>query len=264
MTSGKMRVLIADDEPLARKGLKKLLRDGHDVDVVAECEDGIQAVDRIQELRPNVAFLDIKMPGLDGFGVIDAVGVARMPVTIFVTAYDLHAMRAFEVHAIDYLLKPVTAARLRIAVERAEALLNVAERSALEDRVEALIRAIRPAAGRLERFVIRSVGRVDIVPVADVDWIEADGDYVKLHTPRKVHLHRERMAALEKLLEPSEFIRIHRSTIVRIQRIRELRPLVNGDHVVVLRDGEQLSLSRTLRERVFAALQSAGLPGARP
>lgn len=261
MTSGKLRAVIADDEPLARKGLGKLLRDGHGIDVVAECEDGIQAVARIQDLKPDLAFLDITMPGLDGFGVIDAVGVEKMPVTIFVTAYDLHAMRAFEVHAIDYLLKPVTAGRLRVAVERAGALLKAAERDALAERVGALLRSMRPAGGRLERFVIRSVGRVDIVPVGEVDWIEADGDYVKLHTPRKIHLHRERMSALERVLDPAEFIRIHRSTIVRIGRIRELRPLVNGDHAVVLRDGVQLSLSRTLRERVFAALQSSGIAG---
>ncbi len=257
MSAGKIRALLADDEPLARKGLKKLLAGEPAIELVAECEDGIQAVQMIQDRRPDVAFLDIQMPGLDGFGVVEAVGVARMPVTVFVTAYDLHAMRAFDVHAVDYLLKPVTAERLHVAVGRAAAILKQPDRSALEKKVEALIRSIRPSGDRLERFVIRSVGKVTIVPVADVDWIEADGDYLKLHTAQKVHLHRERMSALEKKLDASEFIRIHRSTIVRIQRIRELRPLVNGDHVVVLQNGVQLSLSRTLREQVFAALQSA-------
>jgi len=201
-------------------------------------------------------FLDIQMPGLDGFGVIEAVGVGRMPVTVFVTAYDLHALRAFDVHAVDYLLKPVTAERLKVAVARATALLGGAERGALEKKVEALISAMRPPGEKLSRFVIKSIGRVTIVPVDDVDWIEADGDYVKLHTPQKVHLHRERMSVLEKNLDESTFVRIHRSTIVRIARIRELRPMVNGDHLVVLHTGEQLSLSRTLREQVFAALRS--------
>jgi two-component system LytT family response regulator len=252
-----MRVLIADDEPLARKGLRKLLGLEPGVEVVAECADGIEAVERIQGARPDVAFLDISMPGLDGFGVVEAIGAAKMPVTVFVTAYDHHALRAFEVHAVDYLLKPVTPERLRVAVERAAAVLGAVDRRLLEQRVESLIRAIRPAGGRLERFVIRSVGRVSIVPVAEVDWIEADGDYVKLHTGSRVHLHRERMAALEGSLDPSEFIRIHRSTIVRIGRISELRPLVNGDHLVVLKGGEQLSLSRTLRDRVFAALRAS-------
>lgn len=250
-----MKVLIADDEPLARKGLRKLLSQEQGVEVIAECADGIEAVERIQDLAPDVAFLDIRMPGLDGFGVVEAVGSGRMPVTVFVTAYDHHALQAFEVHAVDYLLKPVTPERLRVAVERAAAILAASDRSALEGRIESLIRAVRPPGGRLERFVIRSVGKVAIVPVGDVDWIEADGDYVKLHTAGKVHLHRERMATLEDSLDPAEFVRIHRSTIVRIARIAELRPLVNGDHLVVLRSGEKLSLSRTMRDRVFSALQ---------
>jgi len=258
MTARTTRVLIADDEPLARKGLKKLLGGHRELEIVAECGDGIQAVEKIQDLKPDIAFLDIQMPGLDGFGVIEAVGVTRMPVTVFVTAYNLHALRAFEVHAVDYLLKPVTADRLEIAVGRATALLGRGERGALEKKVEALVAAMRPAGEKLSRFVIRSVGRVTIVPVEDVDWIEAEGDYVKLHTPGKIHLHRERMSVLEKSLDSSAFIRIHRSTIVRIARIRELRPMVNGDHLVVLHTGEQLSLSRTLREQVFAALRSSG------
>jgi two-component system LytT family response regulator len=258
VTAKKIRVLIADDEPLARKGLISMLAQEPGIELVAECGDGIEAVGGIVEHRPDVAFLDIQMPGLDGFGVIDAIGTERMPVTIFVTAYDLHAVRAFEVHAVDYLLKPVTAERLRIAVGRAAALLGQADRGGLGSRVEALIRAVRVPGGYLERFIIRSVGKVTIVPVSEVDWIEADGDYVKLHTPQKIHLHREKISALDGKLDPAEYIRIHRSTIVRIRRIRELRPLVNGDHVVVLENGEQLSLSRTLRERVFTALQSTG------
>jgi two-component system LytT family response regulator len=252
-----MRILIADDEPLARKGLRKLLGHEPGVEVVAECANGIEAVERIQEAKPDAAFLDIRMPGIDGFGVVEAIGAGRMPVTVFVTAYDHHALRAFEVHAVDYLLKPVTPERLHAAVGRAAAMLGGADRRLIESRVESLIRAIRPPGGTIERFVIRSVGKVSIVPVGEVEWIEADGDYVRLHTPNKVHLHRERISALEESLDPAEFIRIHRSTIVRIGRISELRPLLNGDHLVVLRNGEQLSLSRTLRDRVFAALQTS-------
>ena len=253
-----IRALIADDEPLARKGLRKLLSREDGVEVVAECADGLEAVETIQRVAPDLAFLDIRMPGLDGFGVVEAIGAPRMPVTVFVTAFDEHALRAFDIHAVDYLLKPVTPGRLRVAVERAEAILGAADRRAVERRIEALIGALRPAGEKIERFVIRSVGKVAVVPVSEVEWIEADGDYVKLHTAGKVHLHRERISALEELLDPREFVRIHRSTIVRISRIAELRPLVNGDHLVVLRGGEQLSLSRTLRDRVFAALQSGG------
>ena len=258
MNDGILNVLIVDDEPLARKGLRKLLAKEQDINVAGECVDGVDAVEHIQEKKPDIVFLDIQMPGLDGFGVIDAIGVKEMPLTIFVTAYDLHALRAFDVHAIDYILKPVIPERLTVALDRVRAMVHQSNRSEIDKQVAALLQAMRPSVDKLERIVIKSVGKVVLVPVDEIDWITADGDYVKLHTPHKVHLLREKISILETKLDPSNFIRIHRSAIVRIGCIRELRPLLNGDHVVILHNGEQLALSRTLRARVFSALQVRG------
>ncbi len=258
MSVVKIRALIADDEPLARKGLKKLLAAEQAVEVVAECEDGIQAVELIQERRPDVAFLDIQMPGLDGFGVVDAVGIARMPVTVFVTAYDLHAMRAFDVHAVDYLLKPVTAERLHVAVARAAAILKQPDRTALEKKVEALLRSIRPTGEWLERFVIRSVGKVTIAPVADVDWIEADGDYVRLHTAQKVHLHRERMSALEKKLDPSSSSASTAPPSSGYSASANSARSSTATTSSCSRAGSNSPSAGRSGKRVFAALQSAG------
>ena len=255
MTGQFLHVLIVDDEPLARKGLRKLLSKERDVSIAGESSDGIEAVDQIQEKKPDIVFLDIQMPGLDGFGVIDAIGAKKMPATVFVTAYDLHAMRAFDVHAIDYLLKPIKADRLAIAVDRARKIVRETDRTGLDRNIAALLRDMKPPGGKLERIIVRSIGKIEIVPVADIDWISAEGDYVELHTARKKHLLREKISSLEAQLDASQFIRIHRSTIIRIQRIRELRPLVNGDHIVILESGQQLALSRTMREQVFAALQ---------
>lgn len=251
-------VLIADDEPPARRGLRKLLSKEPDLRITGEAEDGLDAIDQIQEKKPDIVFLDIQMPGLDGFGVIDAIGVREMPVTIFVTAYDLHAMRAFDVHAVDYLLKPVVADRLGVALDRARALVRRPARSRIDEQMATLLRAVRPPSRTLDRIVIRSVGKVVVVPVDEIEWISADGDYVQLHTPSKTHLLRERISALESGLDPGVFVRIHRSTLVRIQSIRELRPLLNGDHLVILRNGVQLALSRTQRSRVFSILQHRG------
>lgn len=251
-----LNVLIVDDEPLARKGLRKLLAKEHDMHVVGESADGVEAVSQILDHEPDIVFLDIQMPGLDGFGVIEAIGVSSMPAVVFVTAYNIHAMRAFDVHAVDYLLKPVTPDRLATALDRVRAIVRQSDKSELEKKVTSLLQAMKPPTERLERIIIKSIGKITIVPVHEIDWIEADGDYVKLHTPHKVHLVREKISLLEAKLDPSNFIRIHRSTIVRIQHIRELRPLMNGDHIVILQNGQQLALSRTLREIVFSKLKS--------
>ncbi|WP_104023417.1 LytR/AlgR family response regulator transcription factor [Gemmatirosa kalamazoonensis] len=243
MTRPTVRVVIVDDEPLARRGLRAHLARRTDVDVVGECASGSAAVAAIRALTPDVVLLDVQMPGMDGFGVVDAVGVA-MPVTVFVTAYDAHALRAFEAQALDYVLKPIDPARLARALDRA--VQRVAER-------RAGVRGESP----LDRFLVRRAGRVVVVPADDVDWIEADGDYARLHVGAARHLVRETMGRLEATLDPRRFVRIHRSIIANVDRIAELRPHANREFVVVLRDGTRLKLSRSYRDRLDARLGAA-------
>ena len=255
--SGKIRALIADDEPLARKGVLAMLKAETDIEVIGESADGLETVAAIQEKSPDLVFLDVQMPGLDGFGVIEHVGVERMPVVIFVTAYDLHALRAFQVHAIDYLLKPLEAERFHVALGRARALLQQHEFSEINQKLTSLLHTLRANRAYPERFVIKSLGSIEVVKVDDIHWVEAEGDYVRLHANGKSYLMREKISALENQLDPATFVRIHRSIIVRIDRIAALKPQSNSDHEVVLRDGRRLSLSRTYHDRVFAALKIA-------
>jgi two-component system LytT family response regulator len=253
--STKIRALIADDEPLARKGVQAMLKGETDVAIIGESADGLQTVAAIQEKSPDLVFLDVQMPGLDGFGVIERVGVENMPVVIFVTAYDLHALRAFQVHAIDYLLKPLNVERFHIALDRARALLQRQQFAEVNEKLTSLLNTLRANRAYPERFIIKSLGSIEVVKVSDLDWIEAEGDYVRLHAQGKSHLLREKISALETQLDPAMFARIHRSIIVRLDRIVTLRPQNNGDHMILLRDGRKLALSRTYHDRVFAALK---------
>ena len=249
-----IRALIADDEPLAREGLRSLLADISDVMLVGEAEDGIDAVERLQSSPVDLLFLDVQMPGFDGFEVLDALGASRPPAVIFVTAYDLHALQAFEVHAIDYLLKPIDPARFAIALERARRLLGGGlDRPAVEELVRSIMRE-RPYP---ERFLVRSPGSMRVVPAGEILWIEADGDYARLHLAKEEHLLRETMAGLERKLDPALFVRLHRSYFARIDQVRELRTEGNGDGEVALADGRSLPVSRTYRERLIAALEQA-------
>jgi two-component system LytT family response regulator len=250
MIPAKTRVVIADDEPLARERLRMLLGTEDWIDVVAECVDGTSTIAAIQKLRPDLVFLDVQMPGATGFDVIDAVGAARMPFVIFVTAYDRYALRAFDVHALDYLLKPFDRDRFQRAVARARQQLERDANGELERRLLAIVRDLKPAHQRLERFVVKSAGRVFFVRAEEIDWIEAAGNYVKLHVGTDTHLFRETMNALEAQLDPDFFFRIHRSHIVNIERVKELQPWFNGEYVVFLRTGARLTLSRGYREKL--------------
>ena len=243
------RALIADDEPLARERLRMLLADEDWIEVVGEAADGPAAIKAIQRLRPDLVFLDVQMPGATGFEVIEALG-EQMPFVVFVTAYDQYALKAFDVHAIDYLLKPFDKARFRSGLARARQQLERMAGGELERRLLALVQDLRPSAGRMERFVIKSSGRVFFVRAEDIDWIEAAGNYVKLHVGSDTHLFRETMNALEARLHPDTFYRIHRSHIVNIERVRELQPWFNGEYVVFLKDGTRLTLSRGYREKL--------------
>lgn len=229
-----LRVLIADDEPLARTRMRRLLGEESDIEIVAECENGAEAVEQIHALRPDVAFLDIEMPELDGFEVV--AGVAGAPTAIvFVTAHDEHAIRAFDEEALDYVLKPVETERLRRTLAR------------VRSRVPS-----QPAP--LRRLITRTRGRVVLINVADVLYIEAAGNYVRVHTAAGHHLIRQKLTELESHLDRAAFVRIHRSTIVRVDAVTELRPWFGGDAIVVLRNGQELTLSRTWRERAAAVL----------
>lgn len=248
--SGRTRVLIADDEPLARERLRMLLAKEDWVEIAGECENGPDAVAAIQRLQPDLVFLDVQMPGATGFDVIESVGAARMPPVVFVTAYDRYALRAFDVHALDYLLKPFDRERFLQALGRARQQIERQDAGALERRLLELVQDLRSSPPRPERFVIKSGGRVFFVRTDEIDWIEAAGNYVKLHVGSDAHLLRETMNALEAQLDPDVFFRIHRCHIVNIERVKELQPWFNGEYVVFLRNGARLTLSRGYREKL--------------
>jgi two-component system LytT family response regulator len=245
-----LRVLVVDDEPLGRRRVLELLKTEDDVRVVDTAADGAAAIEAIRTLRPDLVFLDVQMPRTSGFGVIDSIGVERMPFVIFVTAFDRYALRAFDVHALDYLLKPFDRDRFHDALTRARD--QIARRSTgdLERRLLELVQDLKPAPHPLERFVVKAGGRVFFVRADEIEWIEAAGNYVKLHVGSDVHLFRETMNAIEAKLDPDLFFRIHRSHIVNIERVRELQPWFNGEFVVFLRSGTRLTLSRGYREKL--------------
>lgn len=245
-----IHALIVDDEPLARHGIRVRLERLGGVEVMGECATGSEAVTVIRHLAPDLVFLDVQMPGLDGFDVVEQVGVDRMPITIFVTAYDTHALRAFDVHALDYLLKPIDDERFDTAVERARRRIAEREGSAMNRKLASALEEIRP-----RRILIKDRGRVVILNESDVDWVEAEGDYVRVHTGGRGHLLRETMAAMEERLDPASFARIHRSAIVNVSRIRQLKPHANREYTVVLRDGTKLRLSRGYRDALRGHFQ---------
>ena len=246
----KIRTLVVDDEPMARERVLSLLQQEDDVEVVGECSDGTQALAAIQHQTPDLVFLDVQMPGLDGFGVIQAVGAEKMPTVIFVTAYDEYALRAFEVHALDYLLKPFGRDRFRETLKHARASLERRRAGDLGRRLLALVNDIKPEPAKLDRLVVKSGGRVFFLRTDEVDWIEAAGNYVRLHLGSESHLFRETMNRMEQRLDGQRFARIHRSRIVNTERIKELQPWFNGDYVIILRDGTRLTLSRGYREKL--------------
>jgi two-component system LytT family response regulator len=239
-----------DDETLARERVLTLLQQEVDVEVVGECSDGGQAVAAIQEQSPDLVFLDVQMPGCDGFEVLKNISPERMPTVIFVTAYDEYALRAFEVHALDYLLKPFGKDRFQQTLRHAREAIEGRRAGDLGRRLLAMVHDIKPEPLRVERLVVKSGGRVFFLRTDEIDWIEAAGNYVRLHLGHESHLFRETMNRMETRLEGSRFARIHRSRIVNTERIKELQPWFNGDHVVVLRDGTRLTLSRLYRDKL--------------
>ena len=240
-----MRVLIVDDEPLARRGVRARLVAMPDVEIAGEADSGLKAVSEIERLRPDVVLLDVQMPELDGFGVIDAIGVDRMPVTIFLTAYDTHAVRAFDANALDYLLKPIDDERFRLAMTRART--RLAEHTT---RPHSQQLAAALAAAAEQRIVLRDGSRVLLFDQQDIDWLGADGDYVRVHAKGRSYLVRHTMASMEARLDPKRFARVHRSAIVNTSRVSEVRRRGDRDHVVVLRDGTKLRIGRAYRDSI--------------
>ena len=248
-----IRTLIIDDVQLARERLKRCLADEPDVQIVGECDNGTEAVASIRALAPDLIFLDVQMPALDGFGVLEALKGERALVVIFVTAYNEYAIQAFDVNALDYLLKPVDCARLSKAVERAKSHL-AQPGDDLDSRFRAMLEDIKASSKFLKRLTIKLTGHTILLPTDEIDWIESYGNYLKLHTGRESHLIRGTMQSLEAKLDPEKFVRVHRSTIVNIEKIKEIYPRSNGDQDLVLQSGQQLMLSRKYRDRFFAAL----------
>ena len=245
-----IRALIVDDEPLARDRLRLFLAEEPGVEVIGECANGREAVAAIGKESPDLVFLDVQMPELDGFGVLAQLDAARRPAVIFVTAYDQFALRAFDVHAVDYLLKPYDRERFQTALRRALEQLKPAAAGDWNRQLSALLADLKAEPKALERIAVKSSGRVVLVRIADIDWIEAADNYVELHVGTETHLHRETMNAMEGQLPAEKFLRISRSTIVNLERVKELQPLFHGEYAVLLRGGARLTASRTYRDRL--------------
>lgn len=263
-----VRTLVVDDEPLAREGIRLRLEREAGFEVVGECANGLEAVEAIHDLAPDLVFLDVQMPGLNGFEVLEEVDPRHAPVIVFVTAYDEFALRAFEVHALDYVLKPFDDDRFAATLRRVRE--RVAERHAgrVGERLSGVLAELglgsgAPVAGEedarcfAERLVVRDGARIAFVPVAELDRVEADGDYVRLFCGERQHLIRRTMAQMEARLDPARFVRIHRSAIVAVDRIRELQPSFRGEYVVLLHDGTRLNLSRGYRRRLQHLIDEA-------
>lgn len=249
-----LRAVIVDDEPLARERIRTLLAENPDWTVAAECGDGIEAVETIGREHPDLVFLDIQMPELDGFEVLEALGPAAVQAVIFITAFDEFALRAFEVSAVDYLLKPIDPSRFEQALSRARERLEK-KRSDPGNQFEQLMEFWRSQRSFASRFVVRDGGKITFVRVSDVDWIDAAGNYVRLHAAGREYLVRDTMKAVETRLDPAVFVRVHRSAIVNIDRVSALEPYFHGEYVVIMRDGSKLTSSRSHSERLRTLLK---------
>jgi two-component system LytT family response regulator len=247
----RIRALVVDDEPVARDRLVRLLEQQRDIDLVGQCSNGLETVTAIEQLSPDLVFLDVQMPEMDGFEVVRALEAGRVPAVVFVTAYDEYAVRAFEVHALDYLLKPFSSVRFRATLAHAREQLDRHRTGDLGRRLLELAPTLWEKSGApktADRLLVRSTGRVHFVRTSEIDWCEAAGNYVRLHVGEESHLFRETMNGLESKLDPQHFVRIHRKTIVNVERIEELRSSLAGECTVHLRNGAKLTLSRGYRE----------------
>jgi two-component system LytT family response regulator len=251
-----IRTIIVDDEPIARSGLRALLAADPDVQVICECGNGIAAVEAVRREHPDLVFLDVQMPDLDGFGVLEQLQPEEMPAIVFVTAYDQYAIRAFEVNAIDYLLKPFDRDRFAESLARVKRHIQLDRVSSLSDKMVSLLKHLGSAAPgssgtyRAGRILIKDRRRVSFVRQTDIDWIEVQGNYLRIHTGTESHLARDTLTAMLEKLDPTTFLRISRSHAVNVEKVKELRSLDNGRYCFTLSDGTELQSSRRHREQV--------------
>jgi len=246
--------LIIDDEPIARRGISILLKDFPEIEVLGECGEGSEALEKISLLNPDLIFLDIQMPELDGFEVIASLNKKKLPAIIFTTAYDEYALKAFQVNAIDYLLKPIKKKLFKKALVNVIEIIRNRKTSLINDKILSLIKNQQKELNFVKRLTVKSRNKVIVIPIIDVLLISAEGDYVSIKTNEKAYLLRDKIGAIEKKLDPHIFCRIHRSTIVRLDVIRELEPLTNGDYVLFLENGIKLNVSRNYRKKLFVSL----------
>jgi two-component system, LytTR family, response regulator len=243
----RIRALVVDDEPLARAMIREMLESDSEVEIVGECANGREAVEVIKSSAPDIVFLDIQMPEIGGFEVLEALDPKAQPHVIFVTAYDQYAVHAFEVHALDYLLKPFDRERFEGAWQRAKTQIRLDRTSRRDQDIIALLEELKAGPQYLERLVIKNGGRVFFLHVQDVHCIEAEGNYVRVYDNQKGYLLRETISSLEEQLDPKQFLRIHRSAIVKIDRIKEMQPWFHGEYRIIMENGKQLALSRNYR-----------------
>jgi two-component system LytT family response regulator len=250
MSTNRIRALIVDDEPLARERIAGMLKRDEDIEIIGSCGNGREAVAAVQKHAPDLLFLDVQMPEMDGFQVLEKIDPERMPLVIFVTAYDKYALRAFEVYALDYLLKPFDKDRFQKALIRAKSQIHHRSESDFQQQVLALLEDMKIKPQSLNRLAVKSGGRIFFLRADEIDWIEAEGNYVRLHVGKESYLLRETIGSMEEQLNRRKFLRIHRSTIVNIDRVQELQPWFHGEFRVILRNGQALMLSRTHREKL--------------
>jgi two-component system LytT family response regulator len=245
-----IRALIVDDEPLAREWVRSAVSEDPELEVLGECGDGFEAAEAIRRLKPDLVFLDVQMPGLDGFGVLEALTPEEIPAVVFVTAFDQYAVRAFEAQAVDYLMKPFSKERVEEAVRRVRELVKGKSLEDFRESISRIVEKIRRDRSFPEWVLLKSEGKNVFVKVKDIDWIESSRNNVRIHVGQTIYLLHETTSAIASRLDPKKFLRIHRSAIVNIERIKELHPWFNGDYAVILRDGTQLTLSSSYRDRL--------------
>ena len=254
MKNQPIRALIADDETLARKFIGQMLKDDRDFEIIGECGNGKETVAMIRKESPDIVFLDVQMPEMDGFAVLESIGIERLPEIIFTTAYEQYAIRAFELHALDYLLKPFDQTRFKDAIKYAKERFRSERRNDGRMQISALLENIKNKPQYVERLVIRSSGRITFLRIDEINWIEADDKYVHLHAGKARPMVRQTLSAMEVQLDPAKFRRVHRSAIVNVERIAELQPLFSGEYSILLQDGTKLTLSRNYKDKLFELL----------